>query len=734
MTEDTGKDSLVETRWRWWEGGPFLALLLLSLGLRLNGMGRPAWIDEVFTLDWAAKGYGDIFSGYITPFMPSTARTMFVFFRSGAVSDEFLVRLPHLFFGLAGIAVVFALLRRRFGFVAAFASALFLGTLPRHVAFSQEARYYAFAMLDATLLLAAVMACVKSFSPKALVFVFITCFLGMFNHLSFVFPMAALAGVGGLLLLLQRGEDVRVRVRRVIVFGLVSALGACAAFVPSLCLMERGRLQGISEAVHVSGDAAGEADDSSKGTEAGKTAAPAAFGNEAPGESASASRSSYRLTWRIYWSAYLRQYLCAPTGFFLCLSLLLAALGLFFAFQADRGLALMLASLLVIHVPFLFLSTGHTWSPRYFAVQIVALAILSGIGLAGCVRLAQKSLSRLSLQGPLVAAAVIVLYGAFLYAGRNDAYARRHEGNSDQGQQAIARAIAVQALPGDTVAIVGGQWGWQPTRVLKYYLERKLADNPSLWYGLNWKYCGTMDRLEPVLAARRGGSLWVVTQNEERSPDGFAAMTRFPADANLAAGESQLWIVGRETVNLLGGGDFEAPLEGVRIPEGGMIVEGIEAFEEGHSLKISVPPDTDVEKRPMPTVSFTPVRDPEGRSTPYITLAGTVYSLSFMLKCADLVPGKFPSRTVRVVVEGKDGSGKPYFADFLHISGTRDWQRYEVSFEPGVDMPGDLREFRLGIGNRGGTGTFWLDAVQLERHARATPFTRDVRATHKAGG
>ena len=113
---------------------------------------------------------------------------------------------------------------------------------------------------------------------------------------------------------------------------------------------------------------------------------------------------------------------------------------------------------------------------------------------------------------------------------------------------------------------------------------------------------------------------------------------------------------------------------------------------------------------------------------------GVTYSLSLRLKCADLLPGKFPSRVLRVMVSGREPSGKSYFGDFLRISGTHDWRRYEVQLVPGLNLPSGLRDIKVGVGNRGGSGTFWVDNLQLEKQPRPTPFTRSARTDPSGGG
>lgn len=688
------------------------AVFLLALLLRLPGLGRPAWIDEVITLEWAARPYAEIFAGNITPFMTATARTMLLLFGSEAMADEMTVRLPHLVFGMAGIFALYVFLRRAFGFLPALAAALFLATLPRHAAYSQEARYYAFAMLAQTGLIAAVFMTVRRFRPAALALVFASTALGIFNHLSFVFALAALAGVGGVLLLLKKDAPRPVRLRRAALFGLVCAAGVGAALTPSLAYSESGRFQKVLGMLHLTGDAP----------------LSDALADDMAEEDAPSPNPKFRLEWGAYWGDYLPyHYLGARRAAVFYPSLLLAVGGLLWLLFHHRALALMLGALMLVHTPFFFIDAGHTWSPRYFVVQIVALAMLSGFGVAGLAGRFQRRRA--------AAFGVALLYAVFLCLGRAPAYELRHSSHTDLGMKEVARTLAREALPRDTIAIVGAQWGWRPSRVLKYYLGRELAQNPSLWSGLAFADCRELADLDRTLAARApNANVWVLSQGAEKWPAGVAQLAQGPAETVADAGLSLLWVYGCGTVNLLGGGDFEEPLDGLEMPKEGVLVSGDEAYGGGRSFRADVSPDTDVEKRPMPTVWFSPVRDPQGNPGPAVLEDGVTYSLSLRLKCADLLPGKFPSRVLRVMVSGREPSGKSYFGDFLRISGTHDWRRYEVQLVPGLNLPSGLRDIKVGVGNRGGSGTFWVDNLQLEKQPRTTPFTRSARTDPSGGG
>lgn len=687
-------------------------------------MGRPAWIDEVFTLGWAGRTYTEIFNQNITPFMPATARTMFVLFRSEAVADELLVRLPHLLFGLGGVVAVFLFVRSRCGVFPAAAAALFLATLPKHAAYSQEARYYAFAILASAMLLAAVVMAAERPTPGRLAFLLLSSFLGLFNHLSFAFPLAALMVAGAAAAIL--GNGLSQGLRRGVLLVAVCLLGAGTALLPSLAVSEVGHLPRLMRLFHLSdGKASGPGEAAVSGT-------PSPPPAQAP---------AFRLSPETYWTGYLARHY---TGFnsrpFFFSFLMLAAVGLFRLLRNDRSLALALLLVALTPLPFFFVPVGHTWSPRYFVAQTVLTSVLAGVGTAELAKLAGRAVGTGTVRRGAAACLVFFGYALFLHAGRAQGFADMHGSNSDLGQREISRAIAARALCGDSIVIVGGQWGWRPMRVLRYYLEHDLAHDPAAWFGLVWAECASPADLPRILRDRGEGNIWVVLR--DGLPDGVSFLSGSGAERVLSPHPSSLWLYGRETVNLLGSGDFEVPLDQLEIPEGATLVSGTAAGRPGQCLRVDVSPDTDTEKRPMPTVWFTPVRDVEGNPAVCLPADEGVLSFSFLLKCDTVVPGKFPSRVVRLVAAGKDHVGEPFFTDILRISGTRDWQRYEVQLVPGGNIPADVREFKVGIGNRGGSGTFWLDDVQLEAAARATPFTRDVRkrqttlftASPQAGG
>ncbi len=122
--------------------GAFLGMaLVLGAVVRAGGLAAmPLWIDELHTLDFARLDLGRLLRTESTLHPPAYA--LLARFALSMGDAEWLVRLPALVGGLAGIVVAFGLLRetghRAAAVLGAFATALSV----YHVYFSQEARGY----------------------------------------------------------------------------------------------------------------------------------------------------------------------------------------------------------------------------------------------------------------------------------------------------------------------------------------------------------------------------------------------------------------------------------------------------------------------------------------------------------------------------------------------------------------------------------------------------------------
>ncbi|NLV42746.1 MAG: hypothetical protein GXY15_16160 [Candidatus Hydrogenedentes bacterium] len=688
------------------------ALLVFAFLLRLPGMGRPAWMDEVITLGWAQKGYLEIFRNNTTPFMPATAKTMLLFFRSDAIANETLLRMPHLVFGLAGIAVLYIGLRRRLGILPAFASSLFLATLPLHVGCSQESRYYAVAVLSSALLVFAVLRCAEKMRAANLLLLFAAAWLGLSNHLSFTLVLAAAAPVGAAALLFRPGIPPLRRVRQSVIFSVVAALGAGAALAPVFFLADTGRMTRVFTLLSL-----GEAAPGQDGED----------GRQVNDEPPRPAAKTHRLNLPLYTDRYLKtNFLCAREPLFFLVSLLLACAGLLYLIARDRLLACLMAALLAIHVPFLLIYTRQPCSPRYFIAQAVAYAILTGAGIAGMAALA--GMLRKPGRGARLAGAVLLAagYAFFLYESRSLTFSQgkvHHVYQTDLGQKALARTIADQARPGDTIVTVGTRWGWH--RILQYYLGQFLGNSPSLRFGLKWGEYESVDDFRAAVPAPGENTVWVLTYGQTEWKTGFEEMGRTAAVLHHSEKLSALWVVGRRTVNMLDGGDFEHGREAVALPEFGKIVPLRTPHLRGESLCVTLPGEASLEMSDKSTVWFAPVRTPLGTPGPCFLETRRAYTLSFLLKTE--IADADASPVFRVWIEGKDTQGAGFQRALFQVAENADWGHYELFIEPGVNAPEDGQTFRIGMGGGVGPGRFWLDNVQLEARPNASPFTASIR-------
>jgi len=138
-----GQDPMSATRRRKMLHGAALGgLLLLALGLRLHRLGRLSlWTDEGHAVWYAAQPLEEYprlaVSDTCLPLHYLLTRPFVLASRSDAV-----VRLPAVFFGVASIAVVWALGRQLGGSWLGLLAGLLVAVNPLHLRYSQEARMY----------------------------------------------------------------------------------------------------------------------------------------------------------------------------------------------------------------------------------------------------------------------------------------------------------------------------------------------------------------------------------------------------------------------------------------------------------------------------------------------------------------------------------------------------------------------------------------------------------------
>src|SRR3954469_7877361 len=123
-----------------------LALLVLAAGLNLWGLSRNGWANEYYSAavrsmssSWHAFVYGSFdAAGVMTVDKPPLASWVQVAFVKVFGFHPLSVLVPQALMGVASVALVYDLVRRRFGRAAGFVAGLVLATTPITVAISRH--------------------------------------------------------------------------------------------------------------------------------------------------------------------------------------------------------------------------------------------------------------------------------------------------------------------------------------------------------------------------------------------------------------------------------------------------------------------------------------------------------------------------------------------------------------------------------------------------------------------
>jgi hypothetical protein len=86
---------------------------------------------------------------------------------------------------------------------------------------------------------------------------------------------------------------------------------------------------------------------------------------------------------------------------------------------------------------------------------------------------------------------------------------------------------------------------------------------------------------------------------------------------------------------------------------------------------------------------------------------------------------------MRVDVIGVDAQDKPFERVLVRLRGKQDWRHGAFSLTPGVDFPLNAKSLSIRVGVWSGTGTVWVDNVQLEAKGHPTPFADGIRPPHE---
>lgn len=193
--------------WRlgWWSGKPLppdpgpprsgnrsllllAALLAIATALRLYGLGRGLWLDEVLTLvRYARPPFGEI----LTTFDSQNQHTLYSLLAHACLrlfgESAWALRLPAALFGAATVWALFALARQVADTREALLSAALLTVSYQHVWFSQNARGYSGLLFWTVLSSHAFLRGLRQSRRDVWLGYAITASLGLYTHLTMVF-------------------------------------------------------------------------------------------------------------------------------------------------------------------------------------------------------------------------------------------------------------------------------------------------------------------------------------------------------------------------------------------------------------------------------------------------------------------------------------------------------------------------------------------------------------------
>jgi hypothetical protein len=110
----------------------------------------------------------------------------------------------------------------------------------------------------------------------------------------------------------------------------------------------------------------------------------------------------------------------------------------------------------------------------------------------------------------------------------------------------------------------------------------------------------------------------------------------------------------------------------------------------------------------------------------------TTYVLSLAVRADSLhhQSGAEMTPAGRVRLNWTDRDGTQGFTNLMNIHSDETWRLLTATFQPGKDLPANLKDLYLEAGISDGTGTIYIDQIQLEEGTQPTPFTLVPRLPH----
>lgn len=687
-------------------------LIALALALRVYKLDKSLWLDEVITCRHAGRSIVDVLHRSYPFYM------LIMHFLLPYGSSEVFLRLPSLLAGLAGVGCTYGLARKVSGRTAAFVAAFLVAVSAFHVEHSQEMRYYSVMALTAVLTAWALRAAVLRGGKWRWLGVLAASGIGIANHIMFVpFLGAMMAGAG----LAALGKGKYRAVGALVLCGLVLA----GVFVPVWIRQGNVPWTMVRRVF-------------------GSSPTPVQEPTGQEGDSSGASTRPVERPERLHVSQYLaygRELFGNPNTLAAATLITLGFLGIAWLL-ARRVLmaAMILASVVLVPLPFFIFPAGHFYAARYFIPLLPLLAIAAGTGVCALGDGGAALWRRFrATHGPdMIAAgqaiaslAVLAILGVSAYASLG----RYYEETPRWDWKRLMRETADGLRPGDRIVYVRpSDLEWTTDWCAEFYRER-------------FQTCAALCLIEPdrvttpielaELARKHpNAAIWVVgARYEPLVPATIGAefeslLGRLEA-TRRDYGQAVLYRIPAPATNLIVGGDFEnagagrPAVAGVR-EEGGSFIRGnvrellsSDAYEGDHAGLLIGPEPSGRQ----PNLFFDVPYSAESRkSEPLI--------FSAMVKHVNYATFEEPRLVAEVVLVATNRGGDFTWKTLKRIEYSRDWHLVAAKIDFHEDIPTGVLEWRVGFAFNNSAGKLWIDNVQLQRGELPSPFVNGTRPPH----
>ncbi len=675
-----------------WAARLALALVLaLALWVRLSGLDRPFWDDEIYTVYDASVPVSSILNSTATPLYYLITKGMLLLGQG-----EALLRMPSVLAGLAGVLALFAATARLAGPAAGLAAALFMALSTYHVFVSQEARFYAVVVFFGLAALCGLIRLCERPSVGAAALLTLGAAGAMLTHLSAVFFVPPLLAAAFAAVVLRRGGRPLFRSAALAALPLVAVAGL--ALVPFL--LSPDRLHSLAVVVGL-----GPAPDPAKAPQLAQT---------------------WHLSAREFFLDYLRRvFLSANTPVEAAVVLVLGVLGLGRTARRRPLVALFFLCVLVaVPLALTWMPARHKWAHRYFVFLLPVLMLLVAAGLPALHGMVRRLLFG-SPRAGRVCAGALACAGIFVVAGAQVRELRISQAALPvTDMRAAAQFASAHTTTGRHLFCYlnfekSPSRGTHISAPFLYYLRRS---SPGAFVTLERRVAG-MEGLRKLRCQFPDTHLWVVNCDADLAEE-FGQTCHFTMPwspkrwPDLAFG-----VIAPEAVNFVRGGDFELPEETHVRAGRTSLSPPSEAWRGNHALTLAKK-ERELGARcevrlpvcPPGAAENAPVLDP---ATPHV--------LSLMLRYHVERFGPKHNDGVRVLLQTMDGKGAVRRHELFRGRYYSPWRRLVFPLRPGANLPPDVRECAVVIALENASGTVWADDVQVEAKPAATFFTNGAR-------